>query len=121
MKGYEITMIAVMQRCQKKIYQNILEYRPREKSLKAPFIIYVDLECLLKKEQSFQNNPKNSYTQRKVKHKPSGYSWDLICLFDATKNSCKFYRRKDYIDNFSKDVKELAIELSNHKEHKMIP
>ena len=43
----------------------ILKYRPGEKSLKAPFIIYADLECILKK-QSCQNNPENSYTERKV-------------------------------------------------------
>ena len=27
----------------------ILKYNPGEKSLKAPFAIYLDLECLLKK------------------------------------------------------------------------
>ena len=37
--------------------KNILKYRPGEKSLKVPYIIYADLECLLKKEQSCQNNP----------------------------------------------------------------
>ena len=29
--------------------KNILKYSPGDKSLKAPFIIYADLECLLKK------------------------------------------------------------------------
>ena len=29
-----------------------LKYNPGEKSLKAPFAIYLDLECLLKKKQS---------------------------------------------------------------------
>ena len=29
----------------------ILEYVPRKKSLKVPFIIYTDLECLLKKNK----------------------------------------------------------------------
>ena len=34
----------------KKIYiEKILKYNPGEKSLKAPFAIYVDLECMLKK------------------------------------------------------------------------
>ena len=32
--------------------KNILKYRSGDKSLKIPFIIYADLECLLKKEQS---------------------------------------------------------------------
>ena len=45
-----------------------------EKSLKAPFTIYADLELLLIKEQSCQNNPNESHTERKAKHEPSGYS-----------------------------------------------
>ena len=104
--------------------EDILEYiriPPQRKIIKSSIYNLCRFRMFAKKEQSFQNNPKNSYTQRKVKHKPSGYSWDLICLFDATKNRCKFYRRKDYIEKFCKDVKELAIESSNHKEHKMIP
>ena len=32
--------------------EKILKCNPGEKSLKAPFAIYLDLECLLKKEQS---------------------------------------------------------------------
>ena len=43
--------------------KNILKYSPRDKSLKPLLIIYADLECLLKKEQSCQNNLENSYTQ----------------------------------------------------------
>ena len=35
----------------------ILKYNHEEKSLKAPFTIYADLECLLKKEQSCKNIP----------------------------------------------------------------
>ena len=75
--------------------KNILKYSPVDKSLKAPIIIYANLEYLLKKEKSCQNNPESSYTQRKAKHNPSGYSFSLICSFDETKNRHKFYRRKD--------------------------
>ena len=77
--------------------EKILKYNHGEKSLKAPFTIYADLECLLKKEQSHQNNPENSYTQRRAKHKPSGYSWSLICSFDETKNRYKIYRGRGCI------------------------
>ena len=52
-----------------------IKYLHGERSLKPPFIIYADLECLLKKVQSCQNDPKNSYIGKKVKHKPSGYAW----------------------------------------------
>ena len=49
--------------------KNILKYNPGDKSLKALFIIYADLECLLKKKQPHQNNSESSYTQRKARHK----------------------------------------------------
>ena len=99
--------------------KNILKYSPGDKSLKAPFIIYADLECLLKKEQSCENSPKNSYTQRKAKHKPSGYSLSLICSFDETKNRRKFYRRKDCIEKFCNNLKELVTKIINYKEKEM--
>ena len=36
---------------------NTLKYKYGEKSLKVPFAIYADFECLLIKQQSCQNNP----------------------------------------------------------------
>ena len=66
--------------------KNILKYRPGDKSLKVPFTIYADLKCILKKEISCQNNPKNSYTEKKTKHKPWGYSLSLNSSFDDVKN-----------------------------------
>ena len=56
-----------------------LKYNHGEKSLKAPFMIYADLECLIKKTHSCQNNPKKSYTKKIAKHTPSGYSWFTCC------------------------------------------
>ena len=50
-----------------------LKYNHGEKSLKVPFIIYADLESLLKKIHSCQNNPEKSYAKKKAKHTPSGY------------------------------------------------
>ena len=42
---------------------NKLKYNHGEKSLKASFRIYADLECLLIKQQSCQGNPNESYTE----------------------------------------------------------
>ena len=94
---------------------------PAEKSLKAPFIIYADLECLLKKVQYCQNDPKNSYTEKKAKQKPSGYAWCSICSFDDTKNKRYFCRGKDCIEKFCKDLKELGTEMIYFKRKQMIP
>ena len=73
-----------------------------------------------KKTQYCQNNPKNSYTEKKAKHKPSGYAWCSICSFDDTKNKHYFYRGKDCIEKFCKDLKELGTEIINFEENEMI-
>ena len=44
----------------------ILKYNYGEESLKVPAIIYADLECLLEKMHSCQNNPEKSYTEKKI-------------------------------------------------------
>ena len=36
---------------------NIIEYNQGEKSIKLPFVVYADLECLLLKMSTCQNNP----------------------------------------------------------------
>ena len=36
---------------------NAITYNQGEKSIKLPFIVYADLECLLEKTSSFYNNP----------------------------------------------------------------
>ena len=58
-----------------------IKYLPGEKLLKVPFMIYTDLECLLKKVRSCQNNPENSCKEKKVKNKPSGYAWCSIVQY----------------------------------------
>ena len=102
MKKYVIAMITVAWICLKKMKK--IKYLPGEKSLKAPFIAYADLECLLEKVQSSQNNPKNPHTERKAKHESSGQAWSLICSFDDIKNKSYFYREKDCIVKYCKDI-----------------
>ena len=68
-----------------KCFERILKYNPGEKSLNALFAIYLDLECLLKKEQSRENNNNNniekSYTEKKAKHEPPGWAMFTKCSF----------------------------------------
>ena len=98
----------------------ILKYNHGEKSLKTPFVIYVDLECLLLKQQSCQNNPNESYTERKAMHEPCGYALSSISSFDSRENKRNFYRGKDCIKRFCGDLKELGTKIINYKEKEMI-
>ena len=80
-----------------KEYNKILDYNHGEKSLKVPFLISADLECLLKKSSA-----EKSSTEKKVLHIPSGYSLFTSCSFHQTKNKRDCYRGKDCIKSFVK-------------------
>ena len=67
-------------------YIKILKYNEGEKSIKIPFIIIADLECLLEKVNNCHNNPEKSSTTKINKHTPSSYSLFTHCSFDRTKN-----------------------------------
>ena len=82
-------MIIVTQKC---IYG--------EKLLKAPFIIYADLECLLQKMHSFQNNFEKSYTEKKTNHTPSGNSIFTSSSFDPAKNKLDCYKGEGCMESF---------------------
>ena len=99
----------------------ILEYNHDGKSLRTPFVIHVDLECLLLTHQSCQNNPYESYTERKAIHEPCGYSLDLACSFDSKGDKRSFYRGKDCIKKFCSELKELRTKVVNYEQKEMTP
>ena len=96
-------------------HNKILKYNPGEKSLKVPFIIYADLEYLLKKIDTCKNNPEESYTEKKAKHKPSGYSQVTCCSFDKSKTEWSYYRGEDCMEMFCKDFKNQAMKIMKRK------
>ena len=97
-------------------------FKPGEKSFKKPFAIYLDLECLLKKEQSDNNDNDNnnnniekSYSEKKARHEPSGWSMFIRCSFDEKENKLNYYSGKDCIEKLCKKLKESATEIINRK------
>ena len=52
---------------------NIIKYNHGEKSIKLPFVIYADLECLLEKMSTCINNPKSSTTKISIHHRVIQY------------------------------------------------
>ena len=100
---------------------NIIKYNHGEKSMKLPFVIYADLECLLEKMSTCINNPNDSSTTKINKHTPSGYSIFTRCSFDKSKNKLNYYRGKDCMKKFSKDLRERVSKIINYEKKKMIP
>ena len=100
---------------------NIIKYNQGEKSIKMPFTIYTNLECLLEKMSTCINNPNESSTTKINKHTPSGYSIFTHCSFDQTKNKLNYYRGKDCMKKFSEDLRIHASKIINYEKKKMMP
>ena len=100
---------------------NIIKYNHGEKSRKLQYVIYTDLECLLEKMISCINNPNESSTAKINKHTPSGYSIFTHCSFAKSKNKLNYYRGKDCMKTFSKDLREHASKIIDYEKKRMIP
>ena len=100
---------------------SIIKYNQREKSIKLPFVVYADLECLLEKMSTCTNNPNESPTTEISKYIPSGYSIFTHCSFDKSRNKLNHYRGKDCMKKFSKDLREHTTKIINYEKKKMIP
>ena len=97
---------------------NIIKYNQGEKSIKLPFVVYVDSECLLEKISTCQNNPNKLSTTEINKHTSSGYSLFTHCSFDKSKNKLDHYRSKDCMKKFCKDLREHATKIINYEKKK---
>ena len=103
------------------INNNIIKYTHGENSIKLTFVIYADLKCLLEKMSTCINNPNESSTTKINKHTPSGYSVLTHCSFDKSKNKFNYYRGKDCMKRFSKDLREHTSKIIDYEKKKMIP
>ena len=108
-------------------YTKILELNQCQKSDKARFITYADLECIIKRIDGCINNPKNSSSANlensssaKVsEHSPSGFSMSTISSFSNIGNNHKVCRDKDCTKKFFEFLREHAIKITNLKKKKM--
>ena len=94
---------------------NIIKYNQGEKSIRLPFVVYADLECLLEKMNTCQNNPNESSTTEINKHTPSSYPLFTHCSFQKSKNKLDYYRGKDCMKKFCKDLREHATRIINYE------
>ena len=99
---------------------NAIKYNHGEKSMKLPFVIYPDLECLLEKMSTCINNPNKSSTTKINKHTPSGYSIFTHCSFDESKNKLNYYRGDDCMKKCCRDLRTHATKITNYEKKNMI-
>ena len=90
----------------------ILEFNQYEKSDKAPFIIYADLECIIEKIDGCKNIPENSSTTKVSEHIPSSSSMSIISSFRSIESEHAVYRGKDCIKKFCESLREHAMKIT---------
>ena len=98
--------------------KNIIKYHQGEKSIKLPFVVYADLECLLEKMSTCQNNPNESSTTEINKNIPPGYLLFTHCSLDKSKNKLDYCRGKDCMKKLCKDLREHATKIINYENKK---
>ena len=99
---------------------NAIKYNRGEKSIKLPFVVYADSECLYEKMSTCYNNPEESSTTKINKHTPSGYSMFTHCSFNKSENTLNYYRGEDCMKKFCKDLREHATKIINYEKKDMI-
>ena len=96
-----------------------LEFNQYQKSDKAPFVIYADLESVIEKIDGCKNNPESSSAAKVSEHVPSGSSVPIIPSFRSIKNKHDVYRGKHCMKKVFESLRELAIKIINFKRKKM--
>ena len=103
-----------------------LKFKNFRCSEKAPFAIYADFESLIKPMDNCDPDPNKSYTKKYQKHKPSGFSYYIISLYESVFKSVKrTYTRTKKEDPNAEDVfvkwlEEDVKEIANIKPKKMV-
>ena len=100
---------------------NIIKYNQGEKSIKLPFVVYADLECLLEKMSTCQNNPNESSTTEINKYTPSVIHYLLIVhLINREINSIIIDNLSEGIHNNKCDDCESCLDYIRTKNEKLI-
>ena len=86
-----------------------------QKSDKAPFIIYADLECIIEKIDGCKNNSENSSTTRVSEHILSGFSISTRSSFRSIENKHGVYRGKNCMKKFCEFLREHPMKIINLK------
>ena len=89
----------------------ILEFNRYQKSDRAPFIIYADLECIIEKIDRCKNKPKNSSTTKVSKHIPLSFSMPKISSFRGIEKKHDKHRGKDCMKKFYESLREHVMKI----------
>ena len=99
----------------------LLQFNRYQKSDKAPFIIYADLEYIIEKIDGYKNNPENSSTAKVNEHFPSAFLMLTISSFRSIENRHHdVYRGKDCMKKLCEPLIEHAMKTITFKKKNLL-
>ena len=96
------------------------KFNQYQKSDKAPFIIYADLECLIKKIGGCKNNPENSSTTKVSEHISSDISMSTMLSFQIIEARHDICRGKDCMKKFWESLRYVIEIILKSKKMKLL-
>ena len=91
------------------------------KSDKMPYIIYADLESLIKKIEGCANNPEISSLTKIGEHIPCRYTISTIWAFNHVEDKHTLYCGKDCMKTFCASLREHTKSIICFEKKKMLP
>ena len=92
-----------------------------EKPDKTPYIVYVDLESLIKKVDGCKTKLQKSSTTKVGEHIPCGYSMCTIWTFDGIENKQDLYTSECFLQKNCESLGKHAMKIINFEKKKIIP
>ena len=93
----------------------IFEFNQYQKSHKAKFIIYADLECLIEKIFGCKNDSENSFISKVSEHIPLSFSMSTVPYFRSIENKHDMYGGKDCMKKYFEFLREHTIKIFNFR------
>ena len=76
--------------------QNKMAFTNYRKQMKAPYVVYADFECIVRKIDTCEPDNKRSFTVKTEKHEPCGFSY-LVVRSDGQTSGPFRYRGEDAV------------------------
>ena len=99
--------------------ENKMAFQNFHKQMKAPFVVYADFECILKKIDTCEQDDKKSFTVKTEKHEPCGFSY-VIVRSDGQTFGPYTYRGEDSVFEFLKSLLRHEVKMREYMANKRL-
>ena len=98
--------------------ENKMAFKNHYKQMKAPYVVYADFECLVRKIATCEPDNKRSFTVKTEKHEPCGFSY-LVVRSDGQTQGPTTYRGEDavfvFLTYLQNDEREMCEDMANKR------